>query len=84
MLLNQQTFAKHAESVTHPVTSRGGSCLYNVQAYHMDQSDNCTSCKWAGHIPDVDGGVGEEGHVGGELAPEPVSRESRAQLHHFT
>lgn len=22
-------------------------------------------------IPVVDGGVGEEGHVGGELAPEP-------------
>lgn len=26
-------------------------------------------------IPVVDGGVGEEGHVGGELAPEPEDRQ---------
>lgn len=33
-------------------------------------------------VPVVDGGVGEEGHVGGELAPEPESRQRRRQVSH--
>lgn len=34
-------------------------------------------------IPVVGGGVGEEGHVGGELAPEPESRQKKnRQINH--
>lgn len=31
-------------------------------------------------IPAVDGGVGEEGHVGGELAPDPEDTKKNRQI----
>lgn len=36
--------------------------------------------RWT-NIPVVDGGVGEEGHVGGELAPEPENKPNHVKSH---
>lgn len=73
------------QRVLHISSPVEGTLVYIMFKHgNMDRSENSPSCRRAGHIPDVDGGVGEEGHVGGELAPEPVSRERRAQPHHFT
>lgn len=34
-------------------------------------------------VPVVEGGVGEEGHVGGELAPEPEDKERKSSKRHL-